>query len=85
MKQRGSQCGGVHAHVREDVRYFEKVRKVRIAGTAKLVAVALRCNFIRAMDQPGIIGWAIFLELIQQLMEPRIELALAAIAVKLKR
>ena len=67
------------------MRYFEKVRKVRIAGTAKLVAVALCRNFIRAMDQPGIIGWAIFLELIQQLMQPRIELALAAIAVKLKR
>jgi len=74
MEKRGSEGGGVEAHVREDVRDFEQVGEVRIAGAAELVVVALGGNLVGAADHPGIFGRAVLAELFEELFEACIEL-----------
>ncbi len=64
MEKSGGKRGGVHAHVGENVRDFQEMCEIGIAGAAELVAMALRGNFVGAANQPGIIGRTIFLELL---------------------
>jgi len=59
MEKRGSEGGGIEAHVREDVRDFEQMGQVRLAGAAELVVVALGGNLVGATDHPGIFGRAV--------------------------
>ena len=54
MEKRGSERGGIEAHVRKDVRDFEQVGQVWLAGAAELAVVALGGNLVGATDHPGI-------------------------------
>jgi len=85
VKERGRESGGVEAHVREDVGDFEEVRKIGIAGRAKLVAMTLSSDFVGAANNPRIFGRTIEAELGEELFEAGIELALEAVAVELQR
>src|ERR1700731_1803600 len=85
MEKGGGKSGGIQTHVREYVGDFKKMREVRVARTAKLVAVSLGGDFIRAAHHPGILGGAIGAELGQQLVQAGIEFALGAVAVKMER
>src|SRR5260370_40275970 len=82
MKNRGGKCGGVEAHVREDVRDFEEVGQVRVAGAAELVVMALGGNFVSASEHPGVFGGAVLAELLEQFLETSVELASGAVAVE---
>jgi len=84
MKERGSESCGVHAHIGKDVRDLEEVRHVRVAGTAKLVAVTLRGDFVSATDYPGIFGGSILAEFREQFFQTGVQLALGALAVKMQ-
>ena len=83
VQQRGGKRRGVEPHVREDVRNFQQMREVRLAGTAELLAMALGGDFIGAADQPGVFRWAIFAELVEEFLEAGVELALGAVAVEI--
>ena len=85
MEERGSQCSGIHTHVREDVGYFEEVTKVRIAGTADLIAMAFGGDFIGAANHPGIFRGTIFAQFFEEFFEARVELPLVAVAVEIQR
>src|SRR5260370_13230746 len=85
MKNRGGKRGGIETHVREDVRDFEKMRQVRIAGAAELVVMALGGNFVGAAEHPRIFGRTVFAELLDQFLEACVELASGAVAVKGER
>src|SRR5262249_17786356 len=56
VQQRRGKRGGVHAYVGKDVRDFEQVGNVGVAGTTKLVSVALGGNFVGAPDGPRVFG-----------------------------
>jgi len=84
VKERGGESCGVHAHVSKDVRDLEKVRHVRVAGAAKLVAVTLRGDFVSATDYPGIFGGTILAKFREQFFQTSVQLALGALAVKMQ-
>jgi len=54
VEKRGGQSGSVKAHVREDMRHFQEMSKVGIAGAPELVMMALGGNFVGAPHHPGI-------------------------------
>src|SRR5216684_1832200 len=85
MKDRGGERGGIEAHVRENVRDFEEMGQIRVAGAAKLVVVALGGNFVGAAEHPGVFGRTVLAELLEQFLEASVELASGAVAVKGKR
>src|SRR5882762_10128222 len=82
MENRGGQRGGVEPHVREDVRDFEEVGEIGIAGAAELVMVPLGGDFVSAAEHPGIFGRAVLAELFEQFLETSVELASGAVAVE---
>ncbi len=84
MQKGGRERGGIQTHVREDVRDFQKMGEIGVPGTAKLVTVALRSDFVRAPHHPGIFRGAILAQLLQQLVQARVQLALGAVAVKME-
>ena len=85
MEQRGGKRGGVEAHIGKDVGDFEEMGQIRIAGAAKLVAVALGGDFVGAAHHPGIFRGAVLAELFEQFFKVRIKLALGAVAVEAQR
>ncbi len=85
MENRGGERSGVETHVREDVRNFEEVREIRIAGAAELVMVALGGNFVSAAEHPGIFGGAVLAEFFDQLLKACVELASGAVAIEGER
>src|SRR5260370_28470003 len=85
VKESSGQRGGIEAHVGEDVRDFEKMGKIGLAGAAELVVVTFGGNFVGAADHPGIFGGAVLAEFLEQFLEAGVELANRAIAVEAKR
>src|ERR1700736_1101253 len=61
------------------------MREVGVTRTAKLVAMAFRRDFVGAAHHPGIFRGAILAQLLQQLVQPGIELALGAVAMEMQR
>ena len=85
MEERGGQRGGIHAHVGEDVRDLQEMAEIRVAGTADLVAVAFRGDFVGAANHPGIFGGAILAQLGEEFIEAGVELADVAVAMEVQR
>ena len=84
MQQRRRQRSGIQLHVREDVRDFQEMRDVGVAGTAELVAVAFGGNVIRTTNQPGILRGAIGTQFFEEFFETGVELALGAVPVEIQ-
>jgi hypothetical protein len=84
MEERCGQSGGVEAHVSEDVRYFEKVGDVGVAGTAELVSMAFGSDVKGPADEPGIIRGAIGAELGEELLKASVDLPLGAVAIEIQ-
>ncbi len=85
VEKRRGQRGGVHAHVGKDVGDFQEVRQVGLAGTAKLIVVALRGDFVGAAHHPGVFRGAVFAELLEQFFQAHVKLAHRAVAVETER
>jgi hypothetical protein len=85
VENRSGESSSIKAHVRKDVRYFEQVGEIGLAGTAELVVVALGGDFVGAANHPGIFGGAVLAELVEELFEAGVELANRAVAVEAKR
>src|SRR5262249_11861684 len=69
----------------EDVRYFQQVSNVRLAGTAKLIVMALRGDLVGAANHPGIFGRTILFQFFEKLFEARVQLPNRAVAVEAER
>src|SRR5215470_8291035 len=59
--------------------------EVGIAGTPKLVAMALRSDFVSAADEPRVVGGAIAFQLLEKRVQASVQLALGAVAIELQR
>jgi hypothetical protein len=58
---------------------FQKMRDVGIAGTAELIAMTLRSNFVGAANYPRIFGRPVFAKFFEEFLEARLQLAEGAI------
>ena len=85
VEKRCGQSGSVQAHVREDVRHFQEMSKVGIAGAAELVMMALSGNLVGAPHHPGIFRGTVDAQFFEQFFKARVELARGAVAVELER
>src|SRR5258708_40257488 len=61
------------------------MREVGVTRTAKLVAMAFRGDFVGAAHHPRIFRRAILTQLLQQLVQAGIKLALGALAMEMQR
>src|SRR5215813_1390475 len=64
---------------------FEKMRHVRVARAAELVAVAFGGDFVGTANLPGVLRGAILAQLVEEFLHPRVQQALGALAVKVQR
>jgi len=85
VEKSGGKSGRVHAHVGENVRDFEKMGEIGIAGTSQLIAMAFRGNFVSAAYEPRIVGGAILLKLFEKFVQASVQQALRAVTIKLQR
>src|SRR5262249_31949282 len=85
VKKRRCQRCGVHPYIGQDVRNFKQMGEIRLAGAAKLVAVAFGGDVVGAAHQPWIVCGTVFFQLVEQFAETSIQLALSAVAVELQR
>ena len=79
VQQGGAQRRDVQLHVRQDVRHFQGMRQVGIAGLAQLRAVLLGGKFERAPKQLDIAGRARLADLFDQFKEARLQRARRAL------
>src|SRR5271155_1662922 len=56
--------------------------KIRVAGTAELISMALGSNFVRPADHPRIFGRAVFTELCEEFFKAGFELTGDAVTLK---
>ncbi len=73
VQQRGAKRGDVQLHVRQDVRDFQGMRKVGIAGLAQLRAVLLGGKVERAPQQLNVARRARLPDLFNQFEEARLQ------------
>ena len=73
VKKRGAQRGHVELHVREQMRHFDGMRKVGLAGEARLRFVLLGGEIVGAAKKIEIVARAIVAHLVQQLDEAQID------------
>jgi hypothetical protein len=67
------------------VGHFEEMGKIGIAGTAELVAMTLRSNFVSTADDPRVFGGTVFAEFFEEFFEARFELPDSAVALEAQR
>ena len=65
VQQRGAQRGHIELHVREDVRYFDRMRKERLAGKARLRFVLLGGEIVGAAQQLEIVAGTVAAHLVR--------------------
>src|SRR5713226_633488 len=85
MQDGGGERGDIEPHVSKNVRHFEEMGHIRLAGTAELIVMALRSNFIGAAEHPGILGRAVLTEFFEEFFESRVQQASRAVAVEAQR
>src|SRR5260370_17026034 len=85
MEKSGRKSRRVHTHVSENVCNFQKMSEIGIAGTPKLVTMALRSDFVSAADEPRVVGGAIALQLVEKRVQASVQQALGAVAIELQR
>src|SRR5258706_12844582 len=84
VEKSGGKSGRVHAHVGENVRDFEKMGKIGIAGTSQLIAMAFCGNFVSAAYEPRIVGGAILLKRFEKFVQASVQQALRAVPIELQ-
>ena len=72
VEERGAKRGHVELHVRQQVRHFDGMREVGLAGKARLRLVLLGGEIVGAAKEVEIVAGAILAHLVQQLDEAHI-------------
>ena len=76
MQQGGAECGDVEPQVRQDVRYFERMRKIGFTGFADLRLVLLGSESKCALQRADVFARAILPHAFQQLGKPGLQATL---------
>ena len=72
MQKRGAERRHVELHIREQMRHFDRMREVRLAGKAHLRFVLLGGEIVGAAEESEIVAGTVLAHLVQQLGETHI-------------
>ncbi len=75
VKQRGAERSDVELHVREKMRHFHRMRKIRLAGKARLRLVLLSGEIVGAAKEFEIVAGTVAADLVHQLDKAQINRA----------
>ena len=75
VKKRGAQRGHVELHVRQQMRHFDWMRKVRLAGEPRLSLVLFGGEIVRPAKQIYVVARAVAAHLVHQLGKAQINRA----------
>ena len=75
VKKRGAERSDVELHVREEMRHFDGMREVRLAGKAGLRLVLLGGEIVGAAEEFEVVAGAVAAHFVDQLDEAQVHCA----------